>query len=136
MLKEIIAEVQLAVEPAELDLAPAFIEPLLDATIRGEVVRLDTSVEASRFGEGDWMLVVIVPLVVNATERLLRRLAALEPSEPVSNDLVAEVVTQGEVRRVVDRVGSIRARNLVKLLSSALLQSLTARVESLRALQG
>jgi hypothetical protein len=130
VIKEIIEEVQLAVEPAELELSPVFIEPLLDAAVRGETVKLDSSDEAGRFGRGDWMFVVIVPLVVDAMERLLCRHAELEPGGSISDSLVNEVVTPEEVLRIVRYVGSSYAKTQVEALTLALRRSLTSRGEN------
>jgi hypothetical protein len=136
IVKDIIEEVQQEVEPAELDLSPEFIEPLLEITVGGEVVKFDSSDEAGRFGGGDFMFVVIVPLVVTAIEKLLARLSALGPEEPIRDVLVTEIVSPDEVRRIVRCVGSTYARTQVDALTKALRRSLAAHVENLRRTEG
>ena len=135
IVKDVIEEVQQDVEPAELDLTE-FIEPLVEITVGGEIVKFDTSDEPGRFGGGDFMFVVIVPLVVTAIEKLLGRLSALEPEEPVREVLVTEIVTPDEVRRIVRSVGSIYARTQVDALTKALRRSLAAHAENLRRTEG
>jgi hypothetical protein len=135
VIQEIIEEILVEVEPAELDLSPVFIESLLDAAVRGETVRLDTDEEAGRFGQGDWMFVVIVPLVVQAMERLLDQLAGLGPADSVgADDAAAAAVSANEVRKLVRFVGSRRARTQVDALIQALRRSLASRAGNLRTM--
>jgi hypothetical protein len=135
IVKDLIEDVQQEVEPAEADISPGFIEPLLETIVDGEIVRFDSSNEAGRFGGGDFMFVVIVALVVSALEKLLARLSVSPPEEPVSDSLVNEIVTPDEVRRIVRLVGSIYARTQVDALTRALRRSLAARMENLRRME-
>lgn len=136
IVKDLIEDVQQEVDPEEADVSPGFIAPILEITVGGEIVRFDSSNEAGRFGGGDFMFVVIVPLVVFALEKLLARLSAFAPEEPVGDFLVNEIVTPDEVRRIVRLVGSIYARTQVEALTRALRRSLAARMENLRRMEG
>lgn len=109
-VREAILRIQREVAPAEVELTSAFLEPLLDLAARLALPSSARFRGAGTFGATDWMLLPIVFLVAGALET---RLAGASRRDFRS-------VTEAEVRDLVRRSGSRRARDLVPELGHAL----------------
>lgn len=131
-----IVDVLAEVAPEEVEVVIGYIDPFMDCAARGELVAIDSSEEAGRFGGGDWMLLAVVPLVVTMLGDLLSARhagRARSTRRPLESREISAMVSPEAVKRVVRAVGSRHARRRIVDLRAALAKGAAKLLASLAA---
>lgn len=136
-VKTIVRRALIETEPLEAELVESFIDPLIDEAAKGEITQIDTANSGGGFGGADLMVVVIVPVVIQAISKLLDQLGwdgfqqlrkRLTDGDPDARVLVE--VSEVEVKVIVRHTRSPGARRRVKELTRIINEVLADYLEN------